>query len=136
MYKRYLDCNASELLSISKKDLLDALRVSEGRIVVSEIIGALQPLLLPITNAELAASQGADLLLLNVFDVNNPVIHGLPAGVEPGETLHILQYLTGRVIGINLEAVDPDQQQQEHDDFWSGIDSCSVDVLLFAKSKI
>ena len=40
MHKRYLDCSASELLSISKKDLLDALRASEGRIVVSETIGA------------------------------------------------------------------------------------------------
>jgi hypothetical protein len=74
MHKRYLDCSASELISISKKDLLDALRASEGRIVVSETIGAVQPLLHTITNAELAASQGADLLLLNMLDVNNPVI--------------------------------------------------------------
>ena len=82
MQKRYLDCSASELLSISKSDLLDALRASEGRIVVSETIGAVQPLLLTVTNAELAASQGADLLLLNMFDVDTPVIHGMPDGSE------------------------------------------------------
>jgi hypothetical protein len=119
MHKRYLDCNASELLSISKRDLRDALRASEGRIVVSETIGVVQPLLQTVTNAELAASQGADLLLLNMFDVNNPVIHGMPDGVEPGEMIHALQYLTGRVIGVNLEAIDPELQQQEQSGIWN-----------------
>jgi hypothetical protein len=117
MHKRYLDCSASELLSISKQDLLDALRASEGRIVVSETIGAVQPLLLTITNAEVAASQGADLLLLNMFDVDNPVMHGMPDGIEPAQLIHALQHLTGRIIGVNLEAVDP-ALQQERSEFW------------------
>lgn len=119
MHKRYLDCSASDLRAISKQDLFDALRASEGRIVVSETIGAVPPLLQSITNAELAASQGADLLLLNMFDVNNPVIHGMPADVEPAETIHALQHLTGRVIGVNLEAVDPAWQQQKSGEFWT-----------------
>ena len=119
MHKRYLDCSASELLSISKGDLLDALHASEGRVIVSETIGVVQPLLQTVTNAELAASQGADLLLLNMFDVDNPVIHGMPDGVEPGEMIRALQHLTGRVIGVNLEAVDPELQQQEPGDFWT-----------------
>ncbi len=118
MHKRYLDCSASELLSISKPDLLDALRASEGRIVVSETIGAVQPLLLTVTNAELAASQGADLLLLNLFDVDTPVIQGMPEGIEPDQLIHALQHLTGRLIGVNLEAVDPNLQQ-EHSEFWA-----------------
>jgi len=118
MHKRYLDCSASELLSISKSDLLDALRASEGRIVVSETIGAVQPLLLTVTNAELAASQGADLLLLNMFDVDHPVIHGMPDGIEPDQLIHALQHLTGRVIGVNLEAVDP-SLQRENSEFWA-----------------
>lgn len=108
MHKRYLDCTASELAAITKQDLLDALRASEGRIVVCETIGALQSLLSSITNAELAASQGADLILLNIFDVNHPVIHGMPGDTSPSEIIAKLQHLTGRVIGVNLEAVDPD----------------------------
>lgn len=115
MQKRYLDCSASELLSISKFNLLDALRASEGRVVVSEIIGVVHSLLQTITNAELAASQGADLLLLNLFDVDTPVIHGMPDGIEPEKVIHALQHLTGRIIGVNLEAVDPDFQQQRGD---------------------
>lgn len=118
MHKRYLDCSASELRSISKSDLLDALRASEGRIIVSETIGAVQPLLQTITNAELAASQGADLLLLNMFDVDAPAIQGMPDGIEPDALIHALQHLTGRVIGVNLEAVDP-EFQQKHDEFWA-----------------
>src|SRR5215472_4639411 len=117
MHKRYLDCSASELLSISKSDLLDALRASEGRIVVSETIGAVQPLL-TVTNAELAASQGADLLLLNMFDVDHPVIRGMPDGIEPDQLIHALQHLTGRVIGVNLEAVDP-ALQRANSEFWA-----------------
>ncbi len=116
--KRYLDCSASELRNISKADLIYAIRASEGRILVSESIGATQPLLGNITNAELAASQGADILLLNLFDVDNPHIAGMPEGIKPEETLRELQRLTGRVIGVNLEAVDP-AFKSDHQEFWS-----------------
>lgn len=115
--KRYLDCSASDLADIGKADLLYAIRASEGRILVSETIAVTQPLLNNVTNAELAASQGADLLLLNLFDVDQPHIAGLPADVPPQEALRTLQRLTGRVIGVNLEAVDP-AFASEHNDFW------------------
>ncbi|WP_158783327.1 haloacid dehalogenase-like hydrolase [Pantoea sp. BAV 3049] len=118
MVKRYLDCSASELAALQARELLDSLRQSEGRIIVSETISAVQPLLMSVTNAELAASQGADLLLLNMFDVNSPCVQGMPAGSEPGETLRDLQRLTGRVIGVNLEAVDPGFTDH-HNEFWA-----------------
>jgi len=118
MFKRYLDCCASELADIQRQDLLDSLRQSEGRILVSETIAAIQPLLVTITNAELAASQGADLLLLNVFDAEDPGIAGLPQRTPPQESLRELQRLTGRVIGVNLEAVDPDFDAG-HNEFWA-----------------
>jgi hypothetical protein len=115
--KRYLDCSASDLANITKADLLHSLRASEGRVLVSETIAITQPLLNNITNAELAASQGADILLLNLFDAAQPRVAGLPAGIAPEETLRELQRLTGRVIGANLEAVDPDFAS-DHDEFW------------------
>ena len=118
MHKRYLDCSFSDLVNITKADLLDALRSSEGRILVSETIGSVQPMLLNISNAEFAASQGADLLLLNMFDVNQPCIHGLPADIAVHEVLHQLKRLTGRVIGINLEAVEPGFKPVS-EEFWS-----------------
>lgn len=115
--KRYLDCSASDLANISKDDLIYAIRASEGRILVSETIAVTQPLLNNVTNAELAASQGADILLLNLFDVNQPHIAGLPADVPPEDAIRELQRLTGRVIGVNLEAVDP-VFATTHNEFW------------------
>ncbi|MFZ9035157.1 MAG: hypothetical protein ACO2ZM_03440 [Francisellaceae bacterium] len=117
MVKRYLDCSASELMRFSADEVLESIARSEGRIIVSEVIGATQPLLMNITNAELAASQGADLLLLNMFDVKNPLINGMPENIDKSHSISVLQKLTGRVIGVNLEAVDKDfKPQQDH--FW------------------
>ncbi len=105
MQKRYLDCSASEISQLSKKNLLEAIKGSEGRLLVSETIGTIQPVLMTVTNAELAASQGADILLLNVFDVNNPIVLGLPEGTTPETIIKKLKHLTGRAIGVNLEPV-------------------------------
>jgi hypothetical protein len=52
-----------------------------------------------------------------MFDSENPHIEGLPADIAPDKTLHELQRLTGRIIGVNLEAVDP-EFAVAHDDIW------------------
>ena len=106
MAKRLLDCTASELAAFNKEELLESLAGCEGRVMVSETIGITQPLLNDVTNAEYAAALGADVLLLNMFDVQKPVVQALPK-VAPEETVRELKRLTGRVIGINLEPVDP-----------------------------
>lgn len=105
MVKRLLDCNASDFLNMTKAEILESIAASEGRVVVSEVVGILQPVLYNITNAELAASFGADILILNIFDVNNPIFYGMPK-VEKDEIIRELKRLTGRLIGINLEPVD------------------------------
>lgn len=117
MPKRYLDCNASDLQKLNKDDLIYAIKASEGRVLISETIVITSPLLGDLTNAELAASQGADLLLLNMFDVINPQVQGLPLDIQPKQTIRQLQQLTGRLIGINLEAVDKDFAQS-HNEIW------------------
>lgn len=105
MAKRILNCTASDLASYTAKELLEAIAGSEGRVLAGECIGVTQPLLTDITNAEVVASMGADFLLLNMFDVKNPVIQALPA-VEPMETVREVKRLTGRMVGINLEPVE------------------------------
>ncbi|EGO63939.1 hypothetical protein [Acetonema longum] len=104
MVKRLLDCNSSDFRQMTKADLREAIRASEGRVMVSEMIGAFQPLLLNISNAELAAAFGADLLLLNMFDLFQPVFNGLPP-TAPADIIKTLKRLTGRIVGINLEPV-------------------------------
>ena len=113
--KRILDCKASDFLTANPRELLGAIAASEGRTVACETIGAIQPMLGEITNAEFAAAMGADILLLNMFDVMNPVIRGLPK-CAPEDTVRMLKKLTGRPIGINLEPVE---QAGDTDEMWA-----------------
>ena len=45
MQKRYLDCCASDLSKMNKQDLIYAIRASEGRVIISESISIVPPLL-------------------------------------------------------------------------------------------
>ncbi|WP_416200490.1 MAG: Haloacid dehalogenase-like hydrolase [Thermocaproicibacter melissae] len=106
MVKRLIDCNSGDIAQMGKADLLKSIALSEGRVIACETIGAVPPYLETVTNAEFAAGMGADMLILNLFDVNNPLIYALPP-VEKSETIRELKRLTGRVIAVNLEPADP-----------------------------
>jgi len=118
MTKRVLDLLPAELASLSAKELLQAVAGSEGRVLAAETIGITPPLLSDVTNAEFAASMGADLLLLNMFDVWEPRIVGLPE-TRPEDVVRRVKELTGRMIGINLEPVDPAVCAQNEETIWA-----------------
>ena len=103
--KRILDCLSSDFARFGREELLYAMASAEGRTIACETICSIQPMLGDITNAEFAAAMGADILLLNIFDVNAPVIRGLPK-TAPEDVIRKLKELTGRPIGINLEPVE------------------------------
>lgn len=103
--KRILDCQSSDFRNMSRRELLDAIASGEGRTIACETIGSIMPMLGDVTNAEFAAAMGADILLLNLFDVQKPYIQGLPK-TEPENVIRKLKELTGRPIGINLEPVE------------------------------
>lgn len=109
--KRFLDCTASDFEKMGKKELLDAIVASEGRLLVCETIGAIQPMLGDVTNAEFVSAMGADMILLNIFDVNQPVIQGLPK-TEPENVIRKIKELTGRPVGINLEPLEQGVKSQ------------------------
>lgn len=102
MTKRLIDTTARELASYKKQELLTSIADSEGRTLAAETIGTVTPMLVDITNAEFVTSLGADLIMLNIFDVNEPVIQGLPQ-VPPEEVVREVKRLTGRMVAINLE---------------------------------
>lgn len=133
MAKRFLDCCASDFAKFTKENLLESIRKSEGRVLACETIGTVQPMLGNVTNAEFAASMGADIILLNMFDVQKPVINGLPA-CKPEETVKLLKKLTGRPIGINLEPVE-EGEEGETDPLWkmSAGRRATVENVLRAK---
>ena len=117
MAKRILNMTAEEMTHATKSELIEAIAGSEGRVLASETIGITIPLLTDVTNAEFAASMGADLILLNMFDVQHPVINALPK-VPEAETVRELKRLTGRVVGINLEPCDLQAAKSNDGTLW------------------
>ena len=130
--KRILDCQASDFAQISREDLLAAIAGSEGRTIACETIGSIIPMLGDITNAEFAAAMGADILLLNMFDVQEPVIRGLPR-TEPENVIRKLKELTGRPIGINLEPVEQVLSSEDPDENMWAMTSGRKATLVNAK---
>lgn len=110
--KRLLNCTASDFLKMDSQELLQSIKASEGRTLISEVVCTAEPLYPGLTNAEYASAFGADIILLNVFNVNEPFIEGLET-INPVETIHILKKLIGRPVGVNLEPVDPDAEKLE-----------------------
>ncbi|WMT38949.1 haloacid dehalogenase-like hydrolase [Paenibacillus sp. D2_2] len=120
--KRILDCRASDFRGMRREQLKGAILASEGRTVIAEMVSVSQPMLPEVSNAELAKAFGADMILLNVFDVFNPVVRGLvpndvfhPTGEEQHTQNPIAEVkrLTGLPIGINLEPVDESAEALE-----------------------
>ena len=120
--KRILDCQSSDFMHMTRQELLDAIAAGEGRTIACETIGAITPMLGDITNAEFAAAMGADILLLNVFDVQKPHIQGLPK-TAPEEVIRKVKELTGRPVGINLEPVEQVLSSQDpEENMWAMTD--------------
>ncbi len=109
MVKRILDLDTSDIYYMNKSQKLTSIKLGEGRTVVSEIICVAPPLLWDVSNVELAAAFGADIILLNLFDVENPKIEGIPS-INSKKVIEYVKELTGRMIGVNLEPVDLDEK--------------------------
>jgi hypothetical protein len=120
MVKRLLDANASDFAAMSARDLVESIRLSEGRVVAAEVIAVAPPLLDKVSNAELAAGMGADLILFNYYDVTAPQVTGFPDQSEAssgapvfgrmsqghGVTLAQVKEWIGRPVGLNLEPAE------------------------------
>ncbi|MEG2708953.1 MAG: haloacid dehalogenase-like hydrolase [Vagococcus sp.] len=101
--KRLLSSTASEVMNMTKKELLQSIKASSGRIILAENDVVIPPFAGNITNSEVVSAFGADLILLNCLDLNELSIIGLDYTDEP---IKRLKELTGKPIGVNLEPVD------------------------------
>lgn len=131
MAKRILDCNGSDFANFTKSDLFESIAKSEGRVLACENIVTASPILGNISNAELASSMGADLILLNMFDVKNPVINGIPKSDNP---IAMLKKLIARPIAINLEPVSG-EIESETDETWKMTEGRKATVENAKKAK-
>jgi hypothetical protein len=96
---RILSCVASDFgKENTANELKQAILASEGRTILVDLAGENLPLYPEVTNGEMAAAFGADMILLKAVDVKNMTVTGL------GEisTVNELRKLTGTAVGVNL----------------------------------
>ena len=102
--KRLLNFQGADFLNASSLELKQAIQSSEGRVIVSESVVTYQPYVNGVSNAEIEKAFGADILLLNALDLENPKIEGVPD--EEENHIAWLKKATSRPLGVNLEPVD------------------------------
>lgn len=111
--KRLISASASEIKNMDARQLKQAIFASEGRTIVAETVVTSPPLIQGLSNPEVMATFGADIIILNELDVFNPEIPGLEDYAGSKEIIRELKRLTGRPIAINLEPVDEGQELLE-----------------------
>jgi len=127
MVKRLLTATPQEILSMNKQELITSIKMCEGRVILVAARVRGPNLVDGVSNAELAAAFGADLVSVATYDVRNPYIPGLPNKVPNeqedkalsqvqielgrGQTLKDLRRLIGRPVGIMLTVVAEDMRK-------------------------
>lgn len=111
--KRLLDCYASDFNKMTKAEKLLAIRLSEGRSLVAETVVTAPPLYPNVTNQEIVARFGADMVLLNMLDVSGTAtLDGKDLTAK--DYIATIRQLTGRLIGLNLEPVAEASDKNPH----------------------
>lgn len=105
---------------MGKEELLEAIRMSEGRTIMVDARVRCPNMVDGVTNAELAAALGADLVMLDTYDPADPYIPGLESinPMDDAATAHVqvkmgrgrtageIRDLTGRPVGVLLAIVE------------------------------
>ncbi len=148
--KRIFELNKTETLKMDTKTLIQTIRQSEGRSFMAESLISKRPLVEFVSDPEVLASFGVDLITLNTFDVIEPFIYGLDEPVlnpslpkvesilkgqlqlletskQKRDCIRRIKEYTGRFIGTNLEPVGegvdyPEGMKATKDNFKRALD--------------
>ena len=129
MAKRILDATASDFEKMDQAALLESIHLAEGRTVCAEVVAISVPLVHAVTNAEMAAAFGADLISLNGYDVLHPMVMGAPGRASLaladlpipipadfplglGASISDVKRLVGRPVGTKLDCVPPERRDE------------------------
>ena len=107
MSERILDLRPEKLLKLQGNALVESIRMAEGRTILSEMVCPMMSMLYDVSNPELAAGVGADIVLLNLYDVYKPDVFGITP-LQGESVIEAVKRLSGRVVGVNLEPVASD----------------------------
>jgi len=94
---------------MKRSELLEAIKLSDGRVIVAEVVVTTSPLIDKVSNVEIAAGFGADMITLNFYDVKKKYIAGIPPEIN---SLKKLREFLGRPVGLNLEPVRPEKARE------------------------
>src|SRR3954454_16872436 len=119
MTKRLLDTTARELAGYGREEVLASIRASEGRVLAAEVIAPAMAAVHDVSNPEVAAAMGADLVVLNLLDVRRPAVHAIEVA-DAADVVREVKRLTGRLVAVNLEPVDPHADRVTDDHFGPG----------------
>lgn len=124
--KRIFELTMKDIETMDKRMLIETIKNSEGRTVMAETIVSVPSLVYGVSNPELAASFGCDMVTLNFFDFKNPFIFGIDdlsinISAGPMELQKLIEIssknakdfnyikkikkIVGRFIGVNIEPV-------------------------------
>jgi len=79
---QYLYEIGKKLIESERGGLIKAIRNACGRVIVGETVSFKSSLVDGVTNAELLKSWGVDMVTINHYDVDMPMIPGLPSNEE------------------------------------------------------
>lgn len=116
MVKRLLNCSPKEMLALNSRELLEAIRMSEGRTILGLARVRGSNLIQYVSVPEVVAGFGADIVRLNAYDIQNPIFPGLPSKdpkddepyrdiqvqVGKGWTAREIREMIGRPISVGL----------------------------------
>ncbi len=109
MTRRLLDAEASDFWAMRGPDLAESIRRAEGRTLAAEVIATVEPPVEGVSQGEIAAAMGADIIALDRYDPFAPAIAGVPAALLPEPApLAAYKRLLGRPVGVNLIVADPE----------------------------
>lgn len=125
--KRIFDLEYKDFMNYNKQELLESIKTSEGRTVMSETVISIMPLLDGVSNAETASAFGADMVTLNTFNFETPFIFGyddletdmfgginqygkvieerIKLNIHNDNYIKDFKSRVGRFIGVNMEPV-------------------------------
>ncbi len=113
---RFVTATPNQLISLKYHDLLTSIRISEGRVLQVCARVRCCPLVDSVSNAELAAAFGADIVDLDTYEPSNPFISGFPSKnpdddkatqdvqvkMGRGYSLKEIREIIGRPVGTTL----------------------------------
>jgi len=97
MVKRLLNDSPREMLSLASRELFQAIKMSEGRIVIGDARVRGCNLVQYVCNAEVCAAFGSDIVAINAYNPQRPMFPGLPSkNPEDDEPFREIQVPIGR----------------------------------------